>query len=545
MAITFVQSGDSGTAAIASGTTATILSSATTPGNTVVLNIATNSDITSVAEYSLTGPYPYGICAGPDGNVWFVEFQVNGNKVGKVTPAGVITEYPIPTSGSNPYDICLGPDGNLWFTEFTTNKIGKFNIALGTVTNEYTIPTSNSQPKGICAGPDGNIWFTEALGNKIGKITTAGSFTEYSTGLTPFAFLDVICAGPDGNLWFTENNLSPNKIGKITTAGSITEYNLIGNANGLCAGPDGNLWFTEGNGYIGKITTAGVATESAYPIPTPGGGGQRICSDSNGNLWFTETFAGANKIGKFNIALGTVTNEYTIPTSNSQPWGICSGPDGNIWFTESNTYNIGKINLSLSITSPIATFNKASAIDGSPYSSEMWYGFATAAGTTITVTGSSYNAWAGEFSNISYIGTATNTSYAGTSGIVFDFTTFDSAATTANFDQNNGTVSSVTLNTNIQNALSIVGINATYSISPGTTGWNYYNAGGFKQSIGKDVAWSTATTATPATAIWNASSAYAWDMSGLVLNNWTAQTVANTGISNFNMSNAVNRGANW
>jgi streptogramin lyase len=542
MAITFVQSGDSGTADIASGATATVLSSATTPGNTVVLNIITNSNSNSFVEYPglTTSSYPYYVCLGSDNNIWFTE---NGaNQIGKITTAGVVTEYPIPTANSNPVGICAGPDGNLWFVENSGNKIGKFNIALGTVTNEYPIPTANSNTVVICSGPDGNLWFTEYDGNNIGKITTAGVITEYSLP-TANSGPSGICLGPDGNLWFPENKT--NIIGKITTAGVITEYTypqIIPGSFDICLGPDGNLWFVETDAnYIGKITPSGVVTQ--YPIPTANSSAVGICLGPDGNLWFAEN--GADQIGKITTA-GVIT-EYSIPTANAVPNSLCLGSDNNIWFTESGVDQIGKISFSssLSITSPIATFNKASAIDGSPYSSEMWYGFATAAGTTITLTGSSYNAWAGEFSNISYIGTATNTSYAGTSGIVFDFTTFDSAATTANFDQNNGTVSSITLNTNIQNALSIVGINATYSISPGTTGWNYYNAGGFKQSSGQDVAWSTATTATSATAIWNASSAYAWDMSGLVLNNWTAQTVANTGISNFNMSNAVNRGANW
>ena len=38
---------------------------------------------------------PIGITAGPDGTLWFVES--NANKVGQITTAGMITEFPIPT----------------------------------------------------------------------------------------------------------------------------------------------------------------------------------------------------------------------------------------------------------------------------------------------------------------------------------------------------------------------------------------------------------------------------------------------------------------
>ncbi len=55
--------------------------------------------------------------------------------------AGVsITEYPIPMAGGNyPVDITLGPDGALWFTQNESNKIGRITTA-GVIT-EY--PTSS------------------------------------------------------------------------------------------------------------------------------------------------------------------------------------------------------------------------------------------------------------------------------------------------------------------------------------------------------------------------------------------------------------------
>src|SRR2546428_13340694 len=57
---------------------------------------------------------PIEIVLGPDGNLWFTE--QNTSAVGRVTPDGVITEFPTPTSGF-PDDISAGPDGNVWFTE--------------------------------------------------------------------------------------------------------------------------------------------------------------------------------------------------------------------------------------------------------------------------------------------------------------------------------------------------------------------------------------------------------------------------------------------
>jgi virginiamycin B lyase len=60
---------------------------------------------------------------GPDGALWFTEHA--GDKIGRMTLSGVMTEYKVPTPSSEPMVIEPGPDGALWFTEFNSNKIGR------------------------------------------------------------------------------------------------------------------------------------------------------------------------------------------------------------------------------------------------------------------------------------------------------------------------------------------------------------------------------------------------------------------------------------
>jgi streptogramin lyase len=344
-------------------------------------DIVTNDAVT-INEFPIptAGSSPNSIAAGPDGNLWFTESD--GNKIGRITTAGVITEFPIPTAYSSPDGITLGLDGNLWFTEPLVRKIGRITTA-GVIT-EFTIPTANTYPNGITAGPDGNLWFTEGNsdGDKIGRITTAGVITEFPIP-TAGSLPDGITLGPDGNLWFTE--FLVDKIGRITTAGVITEFPIPTAdtyPNGITAGPDGYLWFTEGNSdgdkigrittagvipgligptagsrpgsiaagpdgnlwfteyignKIGRITTAGVITE--FPIPTAGSRPVSIAAGPDGNLWFTEELG--NKIGRITTA-GVIT-EFTIPTANTYPNGITAGPDGNLWFTEWSGNKIGQV----------------------------------------------------------------------------------------------------------------------------------------------------------------------------------------------------------
>src|SRR5262249_7794479 len=115
------------------------------------------------------GSHPPAITAGPDGNLWFTE---KTGKVGRITTAGVITEFPLSFSGAAA-DIVAGPDGALWFAEFDANKIGRITTA-GAIT-EFFIPTAKSGPLGIPAGPDGSLWFTEEYANQIGRVKPPGA----------------------------------------------------------------------------------------------------------------------------------------------------------------------------------------------------------------------------------------------------------------------------------------------------------------------------------------------------------------------------------
>ncbi|HKA36725.1 MAG TPA: hypothetical protein VKH43_07880 [Thermoanaerobaculia bacterium] len=269
---------------------------------------------------------PNGITGGPDGNVWFTENA--GGKIARITPAGVITEFPVLSQNPGLQFITTGPDGNLWFTEGAAGKIGRITPA-GFVT-EFPIPTQGGGPSGIVTGPDGNLWFMEQ-GGKVGKITTSGFVTEYDAappGSRPIR----ITAGPDGNLWFAE--LVGNKIGRITTSGAVTEFPLP-TANsfplGITAGPDGNIWFTERVRGLGYITTSGAITDVAAPTVS-----EAITTGPDGRLWFPNSF---EQIGRFYPG-GPITS-YVASISGSIE-DIAAGPDGNLWFTDL-TGKVGKI----------------------------------------------------------------------------------------------------------------------------------------------------------------------------------------------------------
>ena len=227
-----------------------------------------------------------------------------------------ITEFRTPPN-SEPFGMTAGPDGNLWFLEIAANKVGRLTPA-GQLT-EFPLPpaqhSSMTMLNAITAGPDGNLWFTEEDASKIGRITPAGQLTEFAVPNPLW-----ITAGPDGNLWFTEGG----HIGRITPTGQITLFSEPGGPVSITAGRDGNLWFTEDEGnQIGRITPTGQLTE--FPLPTHVSPWM-IVAGPDGNLWFTEI--DASQIGRI-TPNGQIT-EFSLPSNSNNAWGITAGPDGNL-----------------------------------------------------------------------------------------------------------------------------------------------------------------------------------------------------------------------
>jgi streptogramin lyase/putative cell wall-binding protein len=235
--------------------------------------------VTEFASGLPNGDWVGSLAVGPDGNVWFTD-SIRPGYLGRMAPSGASTIFTAGIS-SYTYAITAGPDGNMWFTE-RSGTIGKITPA-GVVT-EYA--AADGAGLGLTAGPDGNLWFATGE-NSIGRMTTAGVVTIFTAGITYAT--GRITVGPDGNLWFTDDEA----IGRITTAGVVTEYvaglPAITEPCGITTGPDGALWFTDyAADRIGRVTTSGVITEFSTGI-SAGAGPQEITTGPDGNLWFTES----------------------------------------------------------------------------------------------------------------------------------------------------------------------------------------------------------------------------------------------------------------
>ena len=290
----------------------------------------------SISEFE-TGLTPgvqlWGITAGPDGNTWFTE--ESHNAVGRVTPGAVITEFTAGFPTGSPRGIVTGPDGNLWVAQAGGDGAIARVTKAGEVT-EFPVPTAGD-PTDIAVGPDGNLWYVDPAANLVGRITREGSITEFTVGLSSDAAPTSIVKGPDGALWFTEQ--AAGKIGRIETDGEIEEFSsgLSGSSepSAIAKGPDGNLWFTmkADPGGIGRITPEGDVVEFSDGL-TMNSSPLGIAAGPDGALWFTES-AAPGRIGRITTE-GDITEYSSGLVAISNPWFIAAGPDGNMWFTGNN-----------------------------------------------------------------------------------------------------------------------------------------------------------------------------------------------------------------
>jgi virginiamycin B lyase len=271
---------------------------------------------------------PDAIAAGPDGALWFTQYDLDGpgrvpGILGRLTPAGVASPVAIP-AGSAPVSLTTGPDETLWYAAEGTSvgSIGRVGAAGVT---EVALPHGSVSAEGIVSGPDGALWFTTE--RRIGRLVPGGAPTFFSV---PGArSLDRIIVGPDGALWFSDSEAS--RLGRITTAGAVRTFRLPipTGADGLASGDDA-LWFTSFRGErIGRMTTSGRVR--LYRLPDPLDAPDAITPGPDGAMWLTRTFG----IGR--ITTGGEISELRIPERDGDltfQEEIAPGPGGTLWFTQ-------------------------------------------------------------------------------------------------------------------------------------------------------------------------------------------------------------------
>jgi virginiamycin B lyase len=233
---------------------------------------------------------PLGLTVGADGNLWFEDAM--RNSIVRMTTSGMTTDFPLGNQYSSPEGAMVG-GAEIWFTERSSSTIGKVTMA-GVVT-EYLIPGGAVEqglhslaPRGIVRTGDGRLWFTRAGG------------LGWFDGVDKWGFLNLgrgaqgLTVGLDGSLWFGAAGTDPARpsdgaLGHVALDGTVSYYEIptaFSHGGDLATGRDGSIWFTEPVPQkIGRFDPHGTFTE--WSAPQPWG---IVTNAPDGHVWVTTTW---------------------------------------------------------------------------------------------------------------------------------------------------------------------------------------------------------------------------------------------------------------
>ncbi len=306
-------------------------------------------------DYALCarGAFPQAVAPGPDGAVWFTTARAN---LGRVTPAGGVTQYDVPVAGAPTGagllgGLTTGPDGAWWFPSYAISGLWRGTVADPPVFTYTAGGTTDTGPSDTVLGPDGALWSTEAKTETLGHFVVGGAFTYLALPpKAPGTFVSsfALANGSDGRIWVAR----PHAIDAVTTAGVVTPFTVPDDPSDLTLGPDGAIWFAEYDGdRIGRITTTGAVTLFALPADSAPAS---ITTGPDGALWI-----GLGKDGGImRMTTGGAWTVTPLPFS-SQVSSITTGPDGAIWFGDLGGSRIGRLEVGPISGPSVATITPA------------------------------------------------------------------------------------------------------------------------------------------------------------------------------------------
>jgi virginiamycin B lyase len=254
--------------------------------------------------------------------------------VAQAAPVGALKQYRVPTADSQPRSIANGVDGNRWFvesSEFTPATIGRITPA-GAIT-EFGPACPFCILTDIAQGPGAILYYT-SNDPILGRITTSGTI------LDPVAMPRSDAVAGDlavhGNeIWITDFN-GDNLWRYDTVSGQFTQFPVPEPAD-VAVDSAGRVWFTAPLDHA--VARLDPATGTVTEIPTQDFVPHELTVAADGTIWFTVRFT-PQGVGKLDPASGAVT---VFPLDGVGPEGIAAAPDESVWFTQTTKGNIARI----------------------------------------------------------------------------------------------------------------------------------------------------------------------------------------------------------
>src|SRR5579883_1619793 len=303
-------------------------------------------------------------------------------------PAGTVAEFPIPTPNSEPAHIVAGPDGNLWFTEYNGNNIGEISgsntLQDGTFnSSDWSFMTSIYAPGDTVAvtpsqqtsgGNPGDYQQIEFDATSVPNLADLGEFAFYTADS-----YDPSKSGAITSIDFSLNYLSQypaqDDAGGTTYSMALMQNGLVYESYAGVYAVDGNLpnhtwlsWSHQMDAYSFELANylTPCSTCALYPDFSSTGApitfgyiaSDGACSDCASGPGVVDAGVDNWKV-TIHSALSVTSNvqitEYPLPEADSdnvyfgsRPVGITVGPASltnpngqqDLWFTMSSVNGI-------------------------------------------------------------------------------------------------------------------------------------------------------------------------------------------------------------
>ena len=272
---------------------------------------------------------PRSITNGSDGNLWFTLSDPNANvpsQIGRITPAGVITEFDPACNGCILTDIIQGPGDILYYTS-NDPFLGRITTS-GQILEPIVIPNSNAVAGNLAVHGD-EIWFTDFNNDSLWRYDVVSEqFTQF-----PVPEPSDVVVDEAGIVWFTDFN--NDSLWRYDVVSGQFDQFLVPEPSDVVVDEAGIVWFTApGEPGIGRLdpATGEVTVTPTTLVP------RQLTIAADGDIWFTDRFT--QGVGRLVPTTGEVTE---FPLTDVGPEGIAASPDGTVWFTQTTKGNIAQI----------------------------------------------------------------------------------------------------------------------------------------------------------------------------------------------------------
>jgi virginiamycin B lyase len=295
--------------------------------------LAQAAPVGALKQYKLAaGSGPRYIANGSDGNRWFTESSDVRQVIGRITAAGVVSEFGPVCEFCILDDIAQGPGDVLYYTS-NDPVLGRITTA-GEVLDGVPTPDSDALA-GTLAVHGGDVWMSDFNNDSIWRYATAtGQFTQF-----PVPEPSDVAVDAAGTVWFTTASIDK-AIGRLDpSTGAVALFPTNGFPHQLTVAPDGDVWFTVRftPQAVGRLDPAtGAVTE--FPIAT--GGPEGIAAAADGTIWFTLTTKGS--VATIDDA-GVIREGKAV--KGSQPFGVTVDAQGDPWYAMMSADKIGELQL--------------------------------------------------------------------------------------------------------------------------------------------------------------------------------------------------------